>query len=105
MFWPRAWLNAMPCAPTTSVRFWPLSWFTTATPMSKLMSSLATHCGVALVRRAVHVPKGAFPLSYAGTKTQLVWNAPPSFTQCPAVITVLLLALVTASPLQEAVRP
>src|SRR3989337_1491223 len=69
------------------------------------MSSDATHCGVARRERAVHVPYGALPLSYAGTNAQFVWNAPSSFTQCPAVMTVLLLALVTALPEHEAWRP
>jgi hypothetical protein len=34
-----------------------------------------------------------------------VWKAPFSFTQWPAVITTLLLALVTADPEHEALRP
>src|SRR5687768_9222272 len=69
------------------------------------MSSDATHCGVAMVARAVHVPYGALPLLYAGTNAQLVWNAPSNFTQCPAVMTVLLLPLVTALPEHEACLP
>jgi hypothetical protein len=34
MFCPRAWLNAMPWPPTTSVRLAPFSVFTTAAPTS-----------------------------------------------------------------------
>src|SRR5690606_27441581 len=54
---------------------------------------------------ALHWPYGASPLSYAGTKTQLVCQLPWYFTQCPAVMTVLAFWLVTALPEQEAVRP
>src|ERR1044072_5676529 len=102
---PRDWLNATPWPPTTSVRFLPSSGLTTAAPTSKLMSSLASHCGVVIVAFAVQVPNGALPSLYAGTKTQSVWYAPSSFTQCPAVSTTLVLALVSASPLHEALRP
>src|ERR1044072_4783006 len=69
------------------------------------MSSLASHCGVVRVVAAVHWPYGALPLLYAGTKTQLVCQLPWYFTQCPAVMTVLAFWLVTALPVQEAVRP
>src|SRR5690606_28779071 len=66
---------------------------------------LASHCGVVSVLVALHWPYGASPLSYAGTKTQLVCQLPWYFTQCPAVMTVLAFWLVTALPEQEAVRP
>src|SRR5689334_6124694 len=63
MFWPRAWLNAMPWPPTTSVSRWPFNGLTTAAPTSYVMFSLAAHCGAAIVCFAVQVPNGALPLA------------------------------------------
>src|SRR5690606_27776774 len=99
------WLNATPCPPTTSVSVRPSNGATTAAAMSKLMSSRAFHCWVVNSRVATQVPNGRRPLSNAGTNATLRCAAPFSLTQCPAVITTLSLALVTAVPEQEALAP
>ncbi len=69
------------------------------------MSSRAFHCGVVNISLATQVPNGRWPSSKAGTNAQLRCAAPFSFTQCPAVITTLSFALVTAEPEQDELRP
>src|ERR687895_196213 len=92
-------LKVTPRPPTRSVRLTPPTGDTAAAPRSYEKSPWFAQPLVVSRRRAANVPYGRCPSAYAGTKVQFVWKPlAPSWTQWPAVQTVLRLLLSTAVP-------